>query len=185
MDVLEAAAEKLQAALLASLEDEKPGSTQQQAKAKRKKDKKARRSLKAAVQCEPPKHASSQPESCAIIPAASASGCLPVHSDGETNQQQATSSDVPVQQEDGIATVAGEGASKEDARATTADACSRQTRSSSGESEQHDGAAFGLADELTSEDEWKVCSHRLGVITPSSITCLCFLSDLLQGIMYM
>ena len=110
MDVLEAAAEKLQAALLASLEDEKPGSTQQQAKAKRKKDKKARRSMKAAAQSEPPKHASSQPESCTTIPAASASGCLPVHSDGETNQQQATSSDVPVQQEDGIDTVAGQGA---------------------------------------------------------------------------
>ena len=41
MNVLEAAAEKLQAALLASLEAENPSSAQQQAKLKRKKDKKA------------------------------------------------------------------------------------------------------------------------------------------------
>ncbi len=51
--MLEAAAEKLQAALLASLEDERPEGAQQQAKAKRKKEKKGRRTKKPAAESEP------------------------------------------------------------------------------------------------------------------------------------
>ena len=161
MSVLEAAAEKLQAALLASLEDEKPEGTQQQAKAKRKKEKKGRRPKKPAAQSEPPKHASSQAETCTPCPENSASEHISAQSDDDDACQEQGRNINNAARRDDLASSAAEASRPiESAPGISADTDGRPARSSSGEQESIHAPALGLAGETTSEDEWKVSSQR-------------------------
>ncbi len=161
--MLEAAAEKLQAALLASLEDERPEGAQQQAKAKRKKEKKGRRTKKPAAESEPVQHASSQAESCTPSSDNSSSERFPARPDEDACQQQGRSNDAPAKGDVLASGVAEAGLPTEDAPGATTDTDGGQTHSSSGEAENTQNPAVGLAGETTSEDEWKVCNHRHGL----------------------
>ena len=162
--MLEAAAEKLQAALLASLEDEKPEGTQQQAKAKRKKEKKGRRPKKSAVQSEPPKHAGSQTETCAPSPDNSASGRVSaVSDDDEACQEQGRNTGDAARRDHLASSTAEASRPVKSAAGVSADTDGRHARSSSGEQESIHTPALGLAGETTSEDEWKVSIQRHGI----------------------
>ena len=162
MSVLEAAAEKLQAALLASLEEEKPEGSQQQAKAKRKKEKKGRRPKKPAAQPEPPKTASSQAGTCPPSPDNSASEHVSAPSeDDDACQEQGRNIDA-ARRGDLASSAAEASRPTESAPGSSADTDGRHARSSSGEQESIHPLALGLAGETTSEDEWKVSSQRLG-----------------------
>jgi hypothetical protein len=155
MNVLEVAAEKLQAALLASLEAENPSSAQKQAKSKRKKDKKGKRSKKAAAAFEVGKQPSSQEATNDVcLPSIAVEG-KPVQSDVEAaSLQQVTSNDGTAKQ---VATAAPErGPMSQAGAAAPVEGGSSQAASSS-EGEQPCEIPFGLAGETTSEDEWKVC----------------------------
>ena len=175
MSVLEAAAEKLQAALLASLEEELPDGAQQQVKAKRKKEKKGRRTKKPAAQSELVQHASSQAESCTPSPDNSSSERTPAHPDGDAGQQQGRSSDAAAETNVAASGVAEARLVTEDAPRATMDTDDEQAHSSSGEAESTQIPALGLAGETTSEDEWKVCGHMHGlslIFIQTSITCM-------------
>lgn len=157
--MLEAAAEKLQAALLASLEDEKPEGAQQQAKAKRKKEKKGRRLKKPAAQCELVKHATSQAESSTLHCDSTSPERSPARPGNDTCQQQGRSNGTAPERDVLASGVADAGQSTEGPPETAADTDGGQTHSSGGEGEHSRNPALGLAGETTSEDEWKVCSH--------------------------
>ena len=140
--MLEAAAEKLQAALLASLEEEKPtGVQQQQDKSKRKKDKKGRRAKKALAEAEPARHAANYAQP--FSPGDEAAVDI-VSSQGDTAKRQ------------NCTAVSFNGAqSAQDSDTASADTGAEQLHSSSGEGERTSEVALGLAGETTSEDEWK------------------------------
>ena len=139
MTVLEAAAEKLQAALLASLEDEKPtGAQQQQDKSKRKKDKKGRRAKKALAGAEPAR------------PADSYAQPLSPGYEAAVASQRGTA-----EQQDCAAPILNGTQSAQDSDTASADTGAEQIHSSSGEGERTSEIALGLAGETTSEDEWK------------------------------
>ena len=159
--MLEAAAEKLQAALLASLEDEKPESAQQQAKAKRKKEKKGRRTKKTAAQSEPAKHGSNRAESCNPSSDISSSEHFPAHADEDVCQQQGQSSDAAAKADDLGSAVAEESQPTESASRASAETFSRHAHSSSGEEEHTHNFALGLVGATASEDEWKVGAHEI------------------------
>ena len=138
--MLEAAAEKLQAALLASLEDEKPtGAQQQQDKSKRKKDKKGRRAKKALAEAEPVRPAGSYAQS--FSPGDEAAVDTVASQRGTADQQDSAASN-------GVQ-------SAQDSDTASADTGAEQIHSSSGEGERTSEIALGLAGETTSEDEWK------------------------------
>ena len=155
--MLEAAAEKLQAALLASLEDEKPEAAQQQAKAKRKKEKKSRRLKKPAAQSELVKHATSQAEPCILNCDSSSPERSPAHPGDDTCQLQSRNNGTAPERDVLASGVAEADLSTEGAPETAADTDGGQIHSSSGEGEHSRNPALGLAGETTSEDEWKVC----------------------------
>lgn len=149
MTVLEAAAEKLQAALLASLEEEKPtGAQQQQDKLKRKKDKKGRRAKKALAEAEHARHAGSYAQP--FSPGDDAAGDTVARQGGTAEQQNCAD---PIA--DGAQTA-------QDSDTASADTGAEQLHSSSGEGERTSEIALGLAGETTSEDEWKArLCHRI------------------------
>ena len=136
--MLEAAAEKLQAALLASLEEEKPtGAQQQQDKSKRKKEKKGRRAKKALAEAEPARHVSSHAKP--FSPGGEAAADTVASQGGAANGAQ----------------------SAQDSDTASADTGAEQLQSSSGEGERASEVALGVAGETTSEDEWKArLRHR-------------------------
>ena len=152
MDVLEAAAEKLQAALLASLEEEKPNA-QQQAKLKRKKDKKARRAKKCSGEPEP---GDSQGESSCAPPTSSASTTAPPIHGEDAVRHLATSLESTAEQHTCIGCVAEEGPLAGDRAVAAAEAKHGEASTSSREGERPSDAGLGLASESTSENEWKV-----------------------------
>ena len=141
--MLEAAAEKLQAALLASLEDEKPTGAQQQHKeSKRKKDKKGRRAKKALAEAEPARPADSYAQ--------------PLSSGDEAAVNTMASQRDTAEQQNCAAPILNGTQSAQDSDTASADTGAEQIHSSSGEGERTSEIALGLAGETTSEDEWKV-----------------------------
>ena len=143
MTVLEAAAEKLQAALLASLEDEKPTGAQLQHKeSKRKKDKKGRRAKKALAEAEPARPVDSYAQ--------------PLSSGDEAAVNTMASQRDTAEQQNCAAPILNGTQSAQDSDTASADTGAEQIHSSSGEGERTSEIALGLAGETTSEDEWKV-----------------------------
>ena len=140
--MLEAAAEKLQAALLASLEEEKPtGAQQQQDKAKRKKDKKGRRAKKALADAEPARPAGGYAQ--------------PFSPGNEAAVDTVASQRGTAERQDCSAPIPNGAQSAQDSDTASADTGAEHVHSSSGEGERTSEIALGLAGETTSEDEWK------------------------------
>ena len=138
--MLEAAAEKLQAALLASLEDERPtGAQQQQEKSKRKKDKKGRRAKKALAEAEPARPAGSYAQPSSPGEEAAVDTVASQRSTADQQDSAAPNGAQPAQDSD----------------TASADTGAEHIHSSSGEGERTSEIALGLAGETTSEDEWK------------------------------
>lgn len=169
MTVLEAAAEKLQAALLASLEDEKPTGAQQQHKeSKRKKDKKGRRAKKALAEAEPARPADSYAQ--------------PLSPGDEAAVDTMASQRDTAEQQSCAAPILNGTQSAQDSDTASADTGAEQIHSSSGEGERTSEIALGLAGETTSEDEWKARAllqntlmqgHDMQASLKALVACVC------------